>query len=80
MLSWLLLLHLPNKDKQIENKDKQLTEILEKKWQMTQNLLDRHKEEIKLITDHCAQEMEAVTNIYRTEVDKIVVAIKEIKK
>lgn len=84
VLGWLLLVHLPNKDKQMKDyvtdKDTQLnTYISDKDKQMDKMLADAElssirqgndfKEALVQITEHCAAEMKTVTEFWKRELD-----------
>ena len=64
VLSWLLLVHLPSKDKQLkdllESKDKQLAEHLR-----LNN--EEHSKQINAVVLHCKEEMNGIHNLFRTE-------------
>lgn len=75
VLGWLLLIHLPGKDKflkdLIETKDTQLNTVLENKWKSLDKMSLDFKDSLKQITDHCAAEMKTVTDFWKRELDII---------
>lgn len=84
VLGWLLLRHLPEKDRQmkeyvtekdiqmnkyVENKDKQMDKILTDAENSSIRQGNDFKEALVQITDHCAQEMKNLTEFWKRELD-----------
>ncbi len=82
VLGWLLLVHLPAKDKQLkellDSKDKQMTSVLDRKWEMIQKLSTDYKEGIKDVTSHCQQEISEMSKGWREEFHKLCDAINDL--
>jgi hypothetical protein len=91
VLSWLLLIHLPAKDKQftsltevkdaqirsiIDSKDRQLTELLAAKWAAIQEITKETKYMVKTVAGHCERELEKITARFSHEMDRLIEAVK----
>lgn len=71
VLGWVLMIHIPAKDKRdnelinklvvsMEEKDKKLQEKEEKHLEMVMDLTKEYKENLKTVTSHCQEEMKTV--------------------
>ena len=82
VLGWLLLVHLPAKDKQLQQlldgKDKQMQSILDRKWEMIQKMSADYKESIREVAAHCQQEMSEMSKSWREELTGLTGAIHEL--
>lgn len=77
VLAWLMLKHLPDKDKQLK-------EIMDSKDRLLMEqhklLNDEHAKQVNLVVQHCKTEMEGVHSLFKTEMadlgEKISAALK----
>ncbi len=82
VLSWLLFVHLPGKDKQLkelmgdkdgqlkalmESKDKAVEALLNQQWANLQRMEVAYRGDLKLVAEHCKTELEAVTYQFNQE-------------
>lgn len=84
VLAWLLLLHLPAKDKQlkemIEGRDALAKDLAIKTAEVAKQQRDDFKENLKSVTDHCKQDTEVMANSVRAEINHLSVAVTELRK
>lgn len=111
VLGWLLILHLPAKDKQLkelqdardnqvkeiidghntltrdlvaqmrtvaEGKDKQLADIVNKKWEIIQALTRDYKEGLKEVAAHCEVELSRLTQYWQSHMGQLTQAIQDL--
>jgi hypothetical protein len=84
VLSWLLFIHLPAKDKQlkeltdakdkqlkdlIDGKDRTIESILAKQWLALKEMETAYRADLKLVAEHCKSELEAVTYRFSQELN-----------
>jgi uncharacterized membrane-anchored protein YhcB (DUF1043 family) len=113
VLSWLLFIYLPAKDKQlkefneakdkqigelvnhfetaitnkdiafralIDTKDKQLNEMLVRKWEIIQTLTKDYKDGIKEVALHCEKEIANLTSYWQQQMSSLTVAIQDLSE
>ncbi len=93
VLAWLLLKHLPDKDKQqkdlmeakdrqlasmLEAKDKEMTAQLTHKWQLIQKLSEDFREDLRILTAHCKDEITVMTEAWRREMGFMTAALEKL--
>ncbi len=71
VLAWLLFVHLPAKDKQLkefmEAKDKAVDSMLQGQWANLQRMELGYRNDLKVVAEHCKQELESVTYQFNEE-------------
>lgn len=86
VLAWLLMVHLPAKDKQLKEfitikddqikaKDDQIMLILAKKWEAIQELSRGFQASVREVVEHCEKETDEMARKCGENLDKIVAAI-----
>lgn len=84
VLSWLLLKHLPDKDKLIReliaDKDAQIQTVLQTKWAALSKLTDDYKESLKSVAEHCEREMAHISTAWEKEITRLASAIESLKR
>ncbi len=82
VLAWLLFIHLPGKDKQlkdfIDSKDKQVTDLHQRNWEMLQQLTKDYKEGMKDVALHCEQEISKLTTYWQSQLSGLTKAIQDL--
>lgn len=61
-----------SKDEQLRIKDEQVSDMLQKKWDVLQKMSTDYRESVKLVTEHCTQEMQAMTAAWQNGIDKLI--------
>jgi hypothetical protein len=68
VLSWLLLKHLPDKDRYIRD-------LMDRHDAATRYLTERFGEGLRAVTEHCREELAEVSGTFRREVDRLIEAV-----
>ena len=75
VLGWLLLVHLPAKDKMIASfqtdKDKHVADLIERYEKKLEDAQEKFEEALTRILNHCERETIRVGEMFRTEFAKI---------
>ena len=94
VLGWFLLYYLPKKEKAEEDRSRehresyekvqkeyteQINNILDKKWQLIEQMQKEFSINLKDIAAHCSSELKVVTDTFRRENDRIIEAVKDLK-
>jgi hypothetical protein len=71
VMSWLLFVHLPGKDKQLTvlmaAKDEIAETILKQQWANFERMEIGYHNDLKMVAEHCKQELEAITRQFNHE-------------
>lgn len=75
VLAWLMLKHLPDKDKQIkelvDTMNSQVKEVIAQKTAALATLTTAAQASLDKVTSHCAEEMKEVTTAFKYEIDRM---------
>lgn len=83
ILSWLLLMHLPNLAKKDTEKDKQWMELVKNKDDHVDRLVVRFEASLQTIRDQCKRELDDLTSLFERALAsrlKMYDALKEVEK
>lgn len=78
VLAWLLLRHLPEKDKQTKEFSDKLVEVIKDNAKQTSELQSGFRVALKQIADHCETEMRQLTTGMLTQLQTLTVRVERL--